>query len=887
VETIPFKGPVTAIQAYGDLGLREFRDLDFLIRDVDIAATLESLQKLGYRRRSGLTDAQLALIHRIQGQEIVSSKAIGLVVEPHTRLTSAKLALDIDYAGLWRRAAPVSLNGERMLALAPEDHLILLAIHGGKELWWRMNWACDVAALIATHPKLDWAAILERARLQGCRRMVLLASSFARVYFKARIPDEVVAAERRDPVLADMVRRLAGRWLTEDAGGPPSNRFVSADLLRLHDGTLRRVRYAARTWLLPAPAHIAWLPLPRGMGFAYVPLKLVHDAVLLPVWRAYRRVLEQAKRSKDALLRSDFALAVLPASPDKKVILEMRAEAKRGLALDPKAGWAWLKQGDALIALKRHEEAIRCYERALSFQPDHMVAWRKLGVAKTAAGQEKDPDEFTPAEDTANAWALRAGFLAASRRYMEASDASERALELDPMHLNAERIGIHSRLFACDWRRRDEDAKRAQSGIGDGIRLLNSIDLLRMCDLSHRDCLAAARLFGRSRARVSPPLWNGERYRHDKIRIAYLSTDFQDHVVADAIVGCFEHHDKTRFETTAISLGPDDDSGVRRRIAATFDRFVDAQAMTDDRIASILRDLEIDIAVDLNGYTAGRRTGIFARKAVPVQVNYLGYPGTMALPFLDYIIADKVVIPEAERVHYSEKVVYLPNSYFPADDKRPILEDIPSRKEEGLPPEGFVFACHNDERKIGPQMFDIWMRLLCGVEGSVLSLRALHPSAISNLRREAAARGIDPARLVFAPRRRRRMAHLARLKLADLFLDTLPYNAHATACDALWAGLPVLTCMGNAFHGRVAASLLHAVGLPELVTTTLSEYESLALALALDPARLAAIKAKLERNRLSEPLFDTARFTSDLERAYVTMWERQDSGRPPEGFSIG
>jgi predicted O-linked N-acetylglucosamine transferase (SPINDLY family) len=347
-----------------------------------------------------------------------------------------------------------------------------------------------------------------------------------------------------------------------------------------------------------------------------------------------------------------------------------------------------------------------------------------------------------------------------------------------------------------------------------------------------------------------------------------------------------EHHDKTRFETTAVSLRAGDGSEMRRRIEAAFDRFIDVQAMSDAQVATMLRELEVDIAIDLNGYAGEKRPGILAHRPAPVQVNYLGYPGTMDVPFINYIIADHVVIPDKHQIHYSEKVVCLPHAYLPNDRKRRIAEKTPSRAEEGLPETGFVFACLNNTYKIGPEMFDVWMRLLRGVDGSVLWLKSTNTAAMSNLRREAKARGVAPERLVFASRVPRAEDHLARLRLADLFLDTLPYNAHATACDALWAGLPVLTCTGNSFPARVGASLLHAIGLPELVTSSLAEYEELALALARNPERLAGIKAKLMRNRDTEPLFDTARFTRDLESAYTAMWERQQAGLPPTSFAV-
>jgi protein O-GlcNAc transferase len=356
--------------------------------------------------------------------------------------------------------------------------------------------------------------------------------------------------------------------------------------------------------------------------------------------------------------------------------------------------------------------------------------------------------------------------------------------------------------------------------------------------------------------------------------------------VASLIVGCFEHHDKARFETTAISLHPGDGSDLRKRIEGAVDRFVAAHSMSDAAAAEMLRKLEIDIAIDLNGFTGEFRPGILARRPAAVQVSYLGYPGTMDVPFMDYIIADRIVIPEEHQIHYSEKVAYLPHSYMPNDRKRRIADMTPNRAQAELPETGFVFACFNNPYKIGPETFDVWMRLLHAVEGSVLWLPSIYAAAIGNLRREAKARDVAPSRLIFAPRVAREEEHLARLRAADLFLDTLPYNAHATASDALWAGVPVVTLIGNTFPGRVAASLLYALGLPELVTSSIADYEEMARTLALDPNRLAAIRAKLARNRDTEPLFDTARVTRALESAYITMRERQEAGLSPASFAV-
>jgi predicted O-linked N-acetylglucosamine transferase (SPINDLY family) len=305
-----------------------------------------------------------------------------------------------------------------------------------------------------------------------------------------------------------------------------------------------------------------------------------------------------------------------------------------------------------------------------------------------------------------------------------------------------------------------------------------------------------------------------------------------------------------------------------------------------EQVAKRVRALEIDIAVDLMGYTEASRPGILAFRPAPVSVNYLGYPGTLGAAYIDYVLADRMVIPENESEHFTEKVVALPGCYLPADATRAIAGRKPSRSEAGLPERGFVFCCFNHNYKISAGLFGIWMRLLAQIEGSVLWLSPANDTAIRNLRREAQMRGVSPERLVFAPYVPRDEDHLARLSLADLFLDTLPYNAHATASDALWAGVPVLTTPGNGFPSRVAASLLQAVGLQEMIAPSFATYEELALRLARDSAALAAIRAKLARNRETQPLFDTARLTRNLEHAYQTMWERAQAGLPAASFAV-
>jgi len=364
------------------------------------------------------------------------------------------------------------------------------------------------------------------------------------------------------------------------------------------------------------------------------------------------------------------------------------------------------------------------------------------------------------------------------------------------------------------------------------------------------------------------PLWTGKPYGHDRIRVAYLSSDFREHPVGYQIAELLERHDRSRFEVIGISGGgnSDEETPIRRRLTTAFDQFHNVEFQPVDGIAYLLRRLEIDVAVDLSGHTSGNMFASFARRPAPVQVTWLGYAGTTGCDQTDYILGDAVALPHTLQPFYSEKIVQLPDNFFPVDTTKTV-QPPPTRAEMGLPETGFVFCCFNTNWKITSEVFDIWMRLLTQVPGSVLWLRQGNEAV---LRREAQARGVDPARLVFASHVPAEL-HLARHQLADLFLDTLPYNAHTTAVDALQAGLPVITRLGAAFPGRIAASHLTSAGLPELVTTSAADYEALALALARDPARLKAIRDKLKANQKTAPLFDMARFTRNIEAAYEAM----------------
>jgi predicted O-linked N-acetylglucosamine transferase (SPINDLY family) len=561
------------------------------------------------------------------------------------------------------------------------------------------------------------------------------------------------------------------------------------------------------------------------------------------------------------------------------------------LAREPNNAIAIINRANILFDLERFGEARPAYERALGINQDDAEAWLGLGVTENRL---KNPEGAVAALKRAAAlkpaspdpWLSLGHAFETMGRHEDTAAVVERALSLNPQATLASGMLAFAKASLCDWSRIAEEREACLAGIRRGdLAAVPFAGLLVTDDPAAQ--LKCATLYAQAVATRRPePLWRGERYRHDRIRVAYLSGDFRDHPVTHLIAAAFEQHDQSRFETFGISTSPSDSSAEHRRVSAALTHFHDVHDKPDAEIAALLRNLEIDIVIDLIGYTQGTRPGILVRRPVPVQVNYLGYPGTMGTSHHDYIIADPTVIPTEAQQFYSEQVVHLPDCYLPNDRARTIAEHTPSRAEEGLPAEGFVFCGFNNPFKFSPEAFDIWMRLLGQIEGSVLWLRNIKGKAADNLRREAEKRGIAGERIVFARRAERMEDHLARHRLADLFLDTPHYNAHASACDALWAGLPLITCVGAAFAGRVGASVLRAAGLPELVTTSLADYEALALRLAREPDTLAAIKARVAGQRLTAPLFDTARFTRHLEAAYATMWQRYQNGEPPQAFAV-
>lgn len=557
----------------------------------------------------------------------------------------------------------------------------------------------------------------------------------------------------------------------------------------------------------------------------------------------------------------------------------------RAIQIKPDHADSHVNLGRVLAELKRFDGALQSYDRGIRFKPDFAEAYGNRGYIFGLLNRFEDAlesfDRFIEINpESANAHLGRADALRMLDRFEEAIKSYDKAIELNPNSEFAHGHRQFIRMKACDWSNFSEEVDDLLTKVAHGKRVSNPFALFGLTD-DAAVLRTAAKTFADAKFPPSRALPALAKYpKHEKIRVGYFSANFHTHPVAVLSSDLFEGHDRSRFEVTAFSLGPDIRDEMRKRLETAFDKFVDVREQSDQAVAMAVRNLEIDIAIDLTGITHDSRTGIFAMRAAPVQVNYLGYAGTMGADYIDYLIADPVLIPPDQREHYVEKIAYLPHSYMPSDPRRAIADREFTRSELGLPDTGFVFCCFNNSYKITPAAFDRWMKILQGVEGSVLWLSEDNASAVANLKKEASSRGINPKRLIFASRMPSPADHLARLRVADLFLDTLPYNAHATANDALWAGLPVLTLQGQTFPGRVAASLLNASGLPELVTTTAEAYVALAIELATDPGRLQTIRRKLVSDRLTTPLFDGS-LTRHIEGIYAAIYERYMQDLPP------
>jgi predicted O-linked N-acetylglucosamine transferase (SPINDLY family) len=612
-------------------------------------------------------------------------------------------------------------------------------------------------------------------------------------------------------------------------------------------------------------------------------------------------VLQDLRRLDEAVASYDRALALRPghagtwsnrgrALQDLGRHAEALASYDRALALEPGSAEAWNNRGTVLYDVARRTEAVASYERALALDPGHGEAWNNRAVALRDLGRH---DEALASCDRAialkprsvEAEVNRGNVLRDLRRHAEALASYARALQLDPGIPFLYGDWLHTKMQLCDWSGIGDEFARLAAGIERREPLSPPFTtLVAPCPAALQRVAAETWVRERHPPRSTLPQI-ADRVRGERIRVGYFSADFHAHATSFLAAELFERHDRARFETTAFSFGPDTGDTMRARVAAAFDAFVDVGGRTDAEVAALARERGIDVAVDLKGYTQGGRPGIFALRAAPIQASYLGYPGTMGAPYIDYLVADATLVPDEHRRHYAERIAYLPHCYQPNDTRRAIAPRSYARGELDLPAAGFVFCCFNNSYKILPELFARWMRILRQVDGSVLWLLRDNAEAEANLRVEAGRRGVDAGRLVFADRIAPAL-HLARHRCADLFLDTLPCNAHTTASDALWAGLPVLTILGDTFAGRVAASLLRAVGLPELVAADGADYEALAIALATDPARLRAVAARLAAARASAPLFDAARHARHLEAAFAAMVDRHRAGLPPEHIHV-
>jgi protein O-GlcNAc transferase len=610
-------------------------------------------------------------------------------------------------------------------------------------------------------------------------------------------------------------------------------------------------------------------------------------------------ILKNAQRFDEAMACYDKAIAADPQNAESHfnrgvLLAEMKrftdaaASYAAAVALKPDHTDAFYNRGIVLAELKRWGEALASYDKALALRPGYTEVLNNRGVILQHLNHL---DEALAAFDKALAanpdytealynrsyvrWRLHGGDAQAIRDL-------ERVVELNPDYEYARGDLLHLRTQACDWNGLSEEIAIIEAGMRAGKPVVRPFVYQAISD-SPADLQMCAVNFSARHFPAAPAL--PHHAAHDKIRIGYLSADFREQATAYLMAGLYECHDKDKFEILAFDNGWDDGSAIRKRLVASFDKLIDISQLPDEDAAARIRAEEVDILVNLNGYFGTPRMGIFARKAAPIQVNYLGFPSTLGADYIDYIVADRIVIPDDEHRYYTEKVVTLPDSYQVNDSKRAMETDVPTRAEHGLPERGFVFCNFNQSYKLMPAAFGAWMRLLKEVEGSVLWMLDMNTAVAGNLRREAVGHGVDPERLIFA-KHIPIAKHLARLSLADLFLDSLPYNAHTTASDSLWAGVPLITCRGTAFPGRVAASLLQAVGLPDLVTETAEDYHTLALKLAREPALLASYRRQLAQNRATCALFDTDRFRRNLESAYETMMARRRDGKAPAAFTV-
>ena len=687
-----------------------------------------------------------------------------------------------------------------------------------------------------------------------------------------------------------------------------SNQGIALNHLKLYQESIDAYNEAIR---LNPSYHEAWsnksVPLAKLKCFAEASEACDKALNLNPDYAEAHfnkgNVLNELKRYDEAMACYDMALSLKPdyaeAHDNKGTVLnelkrydEAIAHYDKALSLKPDFAQGWSNKGNVLNELKRYEEAITHYDMALSLKPDYAEGWSNKGVTlyelkyydEAIAHYDK---ALSLKPDFAEGWSNKSVVLNELKRYEEAIAHYDRALSLKPDIDWVYGDLLYTKMKIGSWSGLADSLEGISKRIMANEKVCQSFPLLALNDdaLLHKK---SSEIYIQSNCTFNPILGSIFKLtKKEKIRIAYFSPDFQSHPVSFLTSELFELHSRDRFEVFAFSLqkAPIGD-GTNIRLRKGFDKFIDVENMSDREIAQLARELEIDIAIDLAGPTKYSRTGIFSYRAAPIQVNWLGYPGTIGADFIDYIVADKTLIPEAYQEFYTEKVVYLPHTYMVDDSKRVASSKMFTKEECGLPQDAFVFCCFNNDYKFNPQVLDSWSRILRSVGNAVLWISENNKYFETNITAEFDRRGIDSSRIIFAKRVELMSDHLARYAVGDLFLDTYPYNAHTTAVDSLKACTPIVTLMGQSFASRVAASLLNAIGLPELITTTQEEYEALAIELAQSPQKLAHIKQKIIDNRLTAPLFDTPLFTKNLEAAYIQMYERYHADLEPDHIAI-
>jgi len=657
-------------------------------------------------------------------------------------------------------------------------------------------------------------------------------------------------------------------------------------------------------------------PLTLGnLGNVYVALKeyekaaeaydksLAIDSRNAEVWSNKGNLLCKLKQYQEAIQHHDKALSLNPAyaealSNKGNALFELKdfAEAidiyDQALHIKPSLADIWFNRGNALLELNRNEDAAYSYKNGLKLKPSHAVGWSDLGNALRELGRYVEAEaHYTKAielkPEFAEGWLNKANTLWELKEYSESILHYKTALKIKPDLDWVKGYLLNVKMEIADWSDFYDNLNEIVQDIYKDKKTAQPFALLSLIDDSAL-CKKATEIYVESNYSIKNALdFCPKKTKNRKIRIGYFSADFRTHVVAFLTAQFFALHNKNNFEIYALSFcKPIESDLMQLKLRRIFDNFIDCESLSDLEVVQKSRELEIDIAIDMGGYTQFSRPKVFHHRAAPIQVNWLGYPGTLGSTNCDYIVADNIIIPETNQISFTEKVAYLPNSYMVDDDSRKKSLRKFKKADCGLPEDKFIFCSFNNSYKFNPILLDRWSKILTRTEESILWIPENNPQFMLNIQKEFLKRGVKEERIIFAKKEESMADHLSRYELADLFLDTYPYNAHSTGLDSLKAGVPIITLIGNSFASRVAASLLNAVNMPELITNSQEEYEALAIDLATNPEKLYAIKQKLAKNLISEPLFDTPLFTRNIEALYVKMHQRYIDGLSPDHLSL-